>query len=100
MPKLLHLESSPLPCYNCDAPVHQRLWNRGEVRDVSDAAAEYLLRKFAGMFVEADAVVAEAVAAPAVDRAIKAPAKRKKAATKKAATKKAPAKKATKKASK
>jgi|TARA_R110002020_G_scaffold150501_5_gene327323 hypothetical protein len=95
MPKLLHSESSPLPCYNCGAPVHQRLWDRGEVRDVSDEAAEYLLRKFAGIFVEADAVVAEAVAAPAVDRAIKAPAKRKKAPAKKA-----PAKKATKKASK
>ena len=84
MPRLLHAECSPLPEYGCGHPVNEEHWKRGEVREVSAEAAEYLLSTFGECFEIAKAKAA-APAKPQVDRAMKPPAK--KAAPKKKAKK-------------
>jgi len=77
---LRHKDSSPLDEYGCGAPVHQEHWKRGEVREVSKEASEYLLTVFAECFETASAPAAPK--APPVDRAMKSPPKRKPATKK------------------
>tara|TARA_Y100000310_G_C20040605_1_gene515999 strand:- start:194 stop:484 length:291 start_codon:yes stop_codon:yes gene_type:complete len=81
---LRHKDSSPLDEYGCGHPVHEVHWKRGEVREVSKEASEYLLAVFAECFEETSAPAAPKE--PSVDRAMKPPPKRK-PATKKAAKK-------------
>ena len=91
MVKLAIRANSPLGSFAGGLPETRVRWVKGEVRDVSDGSAAYLLESFPDVFEEV-AAVAAAVEAPAVDKAMKAP--KKKTAPKKKATKKAPAKKA------
>lgn len=83
MPRLLHAECSPMPEYGCGHPVHEEHWQRGEVREVSAEAAEYLLATFGDCF-EAVTAPAAAPGKPEVDRAMKPPAKKKAPPKKKA----------------
>ena len=85
MVKLAIRANSPLGSFAGGLPETRVRWVKGEVRDVSDGSAAYLLESFPDVFEEVAAVAA------AVE-AMKAP--KKKTAPKKKATKKAPAKKA------
>tara|TARA_Y100000361_G_C10910876_1_gene213935 strand:- start:123 stop:404 length:282 start_codon:yes stop_codon:yes gene_type:complete len=91
MPALLHLESSPWAVYN--GGLRCKGFKQGEVREVSNDLADYLLSTFPGCFEVQDAQASE-VAKPEVNRAMKAPAKKRAPAKKKAAPKKPSTKKA------
>ena len=88
MPSIRHLESSPWAVYNGGSQC--KGFVSGEVRQLPEDVAEYLLSTFPGCFERVGGKTTEsaAVAAPEKHAAAKPPAKRK-AATKR----KAPAKK-------
>ena len=86
MPSLRHLESSPWAVYNGGC----RGFAQGEVREVSEDVAEFLLDTFPGCFerVGGKATKSAAVAAPKKTAAMGAPAKRKAATKRKTTAKK------------
>jgi hypothetical protein len=86
MPSLRHLSTSPWRFYQGTDPDTARPWPVGEVREVGQDCASYLLAEYPEAFALADEVKAIAPAEPEVDRAMKPPAKRKAAKAKKATT--------------
>ena len=77
MPDIRHLESSPWAVYNGGSGC--KGFAQGEVREVSEELAGYLLATFPGCFEEVGGKAAKsaAVSKPAKNAAAKAPAKRK-----------------------